>query len=419
MPPVSTPPLSASVPPLDRTGIYVARQPLLDAQGRVFGYELLYRAGPEETACQVGDELASARTMTEAVVDIGLHVLTNGRPAFINLTRSLLVDEECTVLPPSMTVIEILEDVAVDADVLAACRRLNAAHYRLALDDFVPGSSAEVLLPYVSFVKVDVLATPRAEAEALARRLARPGLTLVAEKVESADVYEWARNAGYQLFQGYYFQKPAMHAGRALPAGQLACLRLLSELNRADVTVGEIEALVKQDVSISLRVLRCVNSAGFAVRREVSSIREALVLLGIAPVRKWASVWCLAGLNAGRTPELATLALVRARSCECLGETRPDVEAQELFLVGLCSLLDAMLDRPMPEALSLLTLAPRVERTLLGEPTTLRGFLDAVVAYERGRWDDALRAARHAAIPERTLPAAYEAALSWAHGLVV
>jgi EAL and modified HD-GYP domain-containing signal transduction protein len=260
---------------------------------------------------------------------------------------------------------------------------------------------------------VDVLTTPEAEAEALARRLARPGLTLLAEKVESREVFERCRRAGYTLFQGYYFQKPVMRSGVTLPAQHTACLHLMSALNKPDITVAQLEVLVKQDASISLRVLRCVNSAGFAIRRDVSSIREALVLLGVGPIRKWAAIWCLAGLSAGRTAELATLALVRARSCERLGAGIRDVAGEELFLVGLCSLLDAMLDKPMEEALAHVPLSPAVQQALLGGETSMRYLLDAVVAYERGQWDDAIQAARTATASEAALPAAYAEALAW------
>jgi len=415
----SFPAAPVTPPAVSRVDAYVARQAILDVKGRVFGYELLYRAAPGDTACRLNKDLASARTMTEAVIDFGVDVLTGGRPAFINLTRPLLVDEACTLLSPASAVFEVLEDVDVDGEVIAACRRLHQLGYQLALDDFVAGSGAEALLPYVAFVKVDVLSTPAAELEALAHRLTRPGLTLIAEKVESREAFEQCRRAGYGLFQGYYFQKPVMRSGAALPAQHAACLRLLSELNRPDITVGQLEALVKQDATISLRVLRCVNSAGFGIRRDVSSIREALVLLGLGPIRKWASIWCLASLSAGRTPELATLALVRARSCERLGEGLPDVAEQELFLVGLCSLLDAMLDKPMPEALEHVALAPAVQHALLGEPTATRYLLDAVVAYERGHWDDAIRAARSAAASDAALPAAYAEALTWTRDLAL
>jgi EAL and modified HD-GYP domain-containing signal transduction protein len=302
----------------------------------------------------------------------------------------------------------------VDGDVLEACRSLSSSGYRLALDDVVPGSPAEALLPFASFVKVDVLSRPRAEVVELARRLTARGLPLVAEKVETQDAFEWARDAGCSLFQGYYFCRPQTRSGSGVPA-RSAHLRLLSALNQPRLTMDELEELVKQDAVLSLRVLQCINSAAFAIRREVRSVREALVLLGMGPIRKWASVWCLAKLNAGGPSELATISLLRARACESLAEDIEDVDAHEMFLVGLCSVLDAMIGRPMAEALAELPLSDAARRALLGERNPLRSILDAVVAYEGGSWDLALEAGIGA--DERTLPKAYGSALTWAREL--
>ncbi len=194
----------------------VARQAILDANHHVFGDELLYRAGPRDTACTVDRTVASAWTMSDAASDEGPNRLSGSRPAFINVTRALLVDRACMRLPSAAVVFEVLEDVDVDADVTLACHRLHSLGYRLALDDFTPGSSAEALLPYASFVKVDVLAwTPR-ELETIARRVARPGLVLVAERVESSEVYEHCRRAGYALFQGHFLQRPILPAANTL-----------------------------------------------------------------------------------------------------------------------------------------------------------------------------------------------------------
>ena len=184
----------------------------------------------------------------------------------------------------------------------------------------------------MSYVKVDVLATPPTVVNALADRFARSGVRLLAEKVETRDVFEHTRVAGYSLFQGYYFCRPVTQSSAAVPAQQLAYLRLLAALSKPDLTTAEVERLVKQDVSLSLRVLRSVNSAAYPIRTEVRSIGQALFLLGIEPIRKWASVWCLAGLSAGATTELATLALLRARACELRRRTHPTASrAPRLF----------------------------------------------------------------------------------------
>jgi EAL and modified HD-GYP domain-containing signal transduction protein len=179
--------------------------------------------------------------------------------------------------------------------------------------------------------------------------------------------------------------------------------------------MDELEELVKQDAVLSLRVLQCINSAAFAIRREVRSIREALVLLGMGPIRKWASVWCLAKLNVGGTSELATLAMLRARACELLAEDATDIDANEMFLVGLCSLLDAMLSLPMHEALAELPLSEPARNALLGERNPLRAILNAVMAYEVGSWEQALTS--EFVTDELILPRAYSSALVWAREL--
>jgi len=395
------------------TTLCLARQPILDEKGRVFGYELLYRGAPGDTSCTVPSDLASAQVFTNAVLDMGLDTLTAGRTAFLNVTAALLENIE-TLLPHEGVVLELLETIEVSPQLIEMCRSLKAMGYRLALDDFVPGSTAEAILPYVSFVKVDVLTTPLADAAALAERLRPTGVTMLAEKVENREVYELTRDAGYSLFQGYYFCRPVTQTGAAIPAQQLAYVRLLAALNKPDLKTVEIEDLVKQDVSLSLRVLRFVNSAAVPVRVEVGSIRQALFLIGMEPIRKWASVWCLAGLNAGATPELSTLALVRARSCELIAERLRGSHASEFFLVGLCSLLDVMLSRSMGDVLDNLPLPATSSEALLGHPGTASAVLEAVIAYESGAWDRAAEAAHRAGALPEALPEAYASALRWA-----
>ena len=346
------PAVSHSDDPRPLPTVHIARQAILDARGHVVGYELLYRGSVGDTACTVEGDVAGASVLTGAVLDLRLDALTDGRTAFINITRSMLLNGVATLLRPSLALFELREDISIDDEVIDACRTLSQSGYRLALDDFVPGSAAEVLLPYVSHVKVDTLALSRETIAALARRLTSSGITLVAEKVETRDVFEWARDAGCGLFQGHYFRRPELRSGGAVPARQASHLRLLAALNQPTLTTDRLEELIKQDAALSLRVLQCINSAAFPIRREVRSIGEALVLLGVGPIRKWASVWCLAKLNAGATSELATMALLRARACELLGDEVSDASSGELFLVGLCSLLDVIHGKPR-------SLAPR------------------------------------------------------------
>jgi c-di-GMP-related signal transduction protein len=400
-----------------RATVHVARQPILEANGQVFGYELLYRATQTATSCTAEGDLASARVLTDAVLEVGLDTLTGGRPAFLNLTKPLITSQVATLLPHAAAVYELREDVEVDDSVVEACRDLHARGYRLALDDFVVGSAAEQLLPYVSFVKIDVQLTDMPQVLELPKRYKPHRVTMVAEKVETREVFDATRKAGYTLFQGYYFCRPIIRTGTTMPARHATYMRLLSEINRPDLTVLELEELIKQDASLSLKVLRCVNSAALPLRREVRSIHDAVVLLGIGPIRQWTSVWCLAGLNTGGSPELATLALLRARSCELIAGKLPAVDNNELFLVGLCSVIDSMMGRPMAEALEHIPLSPAAKRTLLGEPSQARAILDAILAQEMGAWEKADTCASAAGVTHETLSTAYVGALKWARAL--
>ena len=402
----------------DRYGcVYIARQPILDQSQKVFGYELLYRASAADTACLTTGDLEAARVLTDAALTLGLDTLTSGRPAFLNFTRNLLLNCAGTLLPPPAIVLEVLEDVTVDRDLTEACRTLHGLGYALALDDFVPGSAAETLLPYVKFVKVDVLATlPPARAE-LAGRLRARGLRLVAEKVETAETAREVRAEGYDLVQGYFFCKPATLQSRSLPAKHLAYLELLAALNRPEVTVGQVEELIRHDASLSYRVLRCINSAACSIGCKIGSIRQAVVLLGVDHIRKWASVWAVAGINTTGTEELATMALLRARCCELLGDRVSPDQGSRFFLLGLCSLLDVMLDQPMEKAIGQLPLPEEIRQALLGQSNAARSVLDGVIAYERGAWDEANAAVSGTGCTSGELWTAYGDALRWAQQL--
>lgn len=402
-----------------RNTVCVARQPILDLAGRVYGYELLYRGSSDDTSCMADGDIAGARTLSDAVLALGLDVLTNGRLAFINFTRSLLMNGAATLLPPTSMVIELREDIEVDQDLVEACRSLHARGFALALDDFVPGSPAEAVIPYASFVKVDVLAIPASERKKLAARLVPRGIRMIAEKVETAEVVQEARAHGYRLFQGYYFCKPKTFAASAMPGRHLAYLGLLGALNRDDLGVDELEDLVKHDVSLSYRVLRSVNSWLYGLRHEVTSIRHALVLLGIDQIRKWASVWVLAGLNSTGTQETVNVAILRARCCELIGDHLAGAEeGQSFFLLGLCSLLDVVLGRPMKDALAEMPLPAAINDALLGESNHARYVLDAVLAYEQGKWAEATAFMELLKLSPDLLPGVYNEALRWARELL-
>jgi EAL and modified HD-GYP domain-containing signal transduction protein len=383
----------------------------------VFGYELLYRAGAGETSCVIPSNIAAARTINTAVVDIGLGTLTAGKLAFVNISEDLLLGDLTAYLSPEGVVFELLENVEVSEAVFTACKRLREAGYTLALDDFVPGSAAEALLPYASYVKVDVLALSESDVIATAKRLRPLGVRLLAEKVETVAMRDAASAAGYTLFQGYFFSKPTVVSRKAIEPGRMAQLRLLAELNRPGATLGQLADLVEHDGALSVRTLRTVNSAAMGKRMTVRSIREALVHLGLDRVRQWASIWSLSSLN-HRSPEIVTTMVVRAKACELLGDYCADRDSDSsLFLLGLCSLLDVLLDQPFSAMLEHLPVEKEIQSALLGERNQARDVLEAITHYERGDFELASDRAASLGVRPGALATAYNTALIWADDL--
>ena len=401
-----------STPTTAPAAAFVSRQPILDLNGKVFGYELLHRAKDDANA-----EGAGARGLTDVVLDMGLETLTQGKPAFLNFNRDLLLSDAGTLLPAKKSVIQLRRGVEVDDAVVSACQTLHTAGYRLALD-FVSDPEGERLLPFMKFVKIDVRSMSLGAAAALVKRLGSGDVRAIAEKVETAEAFAAAKAAEFTLFQGYYFCQPTNLQTSALPGRRLAYLQLLSALRQPDVGVRQIEELVKHDVSLSYRVLKCVNSAAYGLRSEVTSIKQALIMIGVEPIRKWVSVWSIAGLNTEGPSELVSVSLLRARCCELLGRQLGGHSGDsELFLLGLCSLLDAILNRPLADALADLPLSADIRAALMGEANTARAVLDVVVAYESGNWDEALEKGQSLGLPEDAAAIAYADALSWAREL--
>jgi EAL and modified HD-GYP domain-containing signal transduction protein len=361
---------------------YLARQPILDAHENIFGYELLFRGGPETLFCAINSDTASLSTMDYSLV-LGTQSLTHGKRAFINCTRELLVGGLVTLLPPDLTVLEILEDVPPDRDVIAACRRLRSFGYSLALDDFTEAAMGTPFLDLVSFVKVDLRASVSSELAPIANRLAHRGIRLIAEKVETRDEFELSLGAGYEFFQGYFFCKPTIFHTRDIPPAQQNQFRLLRIALDPELDIKALEAIVRSDVSLCYRLLRYLNSAAFGLY-PVRSIMHALTLLGEREVRKWIALVTAASLAGDKTPELVRVAMVRAKFCECLA---PPANADDYFLAGLFSLLDTMLERPMEQLAAELPVSAECREALVGTDNPIATLLSQCSRCEKAEFE--------------------------------
>lgn len=397
--------------------VFVARQAVFDRRLNVFGYELLFRSCLENFFDGSDGALASSQVITNSFFSIGVEKLLAGKRGFINFPRKLLVEGCASILPKETAVIEILETVEADEEVMAACRKLKRRGYLLALDDFVPRDGAG-LTRLADIIKVDFRATSAAEQQALVSRYGRRGIRMLAEKVETQAEFERARRMGYVYFQGYFFARPVIIQGQEVAGFKLNYLRILQEIHNPELEYKRLEELLKPEVSLSYKLLHYVNSAAFGFTRSIESIREALVLVGEDEIRKWISLVVLPQLAGNRPAELVLTAVVRARFCELIA--RPaglGRRAPELFLMGLFSLLDVMMNRPLKELLGQLHLVSDVCAALLGEArsgTSLADVHALVLANERAEWDTLSAAAGRLGVAREQIAELYVNALGWA-----
>ena len=408
--------MAAAPQPAPALDLFVARQPIFTSTRKVFGYELLYRAGPVAQA-EVDDAVdASISVMYASLFGMGLDALADGKQIFVNFSRDGLLRGLPAALPSETTVVEVLEDVEPTDEVVAACSRLRSQGYLIALDDFTPRSGLQRLLDVADIVKVDFLETTPGERRPLARELAERGVHLLAETVETEAEFEEALESGYLSFQGYFFARPTTFHTQTIPHSRLQGLRLLREINRPELELNAIDRIVSEDVTLAYRLLRYVNSVAFGLRHQVKTIRHALLMLGMQGVRQWASIAVLAGFAADMPDGLLTTSVLRARLSQAVGEVLgSDALAQDAFLAGLFSLLDAIVLRPLDELLDELVVSDGTRMALLGGACRQRTILDLVMAYERGDWASVSTLAGALGLDERRLPGMYAEALRWAN----
>lgn len=396
--------------------VFLARQPIFDRRDRLVGYELLYRNAPEVNRAEGADpDHMSSDVIVQAFLGIGIERLTGGVPGFVNCTREMLVDGTFRLLPRESVVIELLESVEADEEVVDACVRIVESGYRLALDDFVAGPGTEPLLRVAEIVKIDVLSRSSAETAELVAMMRGLGVRMLAERVETEEMRRRCEELGFDLFQGYFFARPEILANREVPVEQAGIIRLMNRLRDERATDGELAEEFRVDPSLSYRLLRIVNAAALG-GRGVRSIPHAIQLVGREALHRWLSLLLVSSLSTGSdlSVELVHLAVQRARLCELLGEWRGRTEEEEpLFLVGLFSMLDALLRVPVERIVESVDLAPDVRDALLHRGGPYAPALELVEAYERGAWDRVPALAATVGVSALDLPDLYVRALQW------
>lgn len=387
----------------------IGRQPILDRDGRVQAYELLFRPDAAAADRPFDGNQATASVIINALTEFGLDAVVGPHRAYINFTGDLLQSETALLLPKEQVVIEILEDVAISDALVAAVTGLARRGYELALDDFVYGPQWEPLIGLAATIKIDVLALDAAQLEAEVERLKRYEVKLLAEKVETAEQHEWLLELGFDLFQGYYYAKPNIVSRDRIPDDHHAVVRLLAVLNDRSATMEEIDALVSADVSLSYRLLRYLNSAFFALPKKVDSIRRALIFFGIDMLRQWVTLLVMAEVS-GKPAVLMQNALVRARMCEQLAQMKGLPDPASYFTVGLFSVLDALLDTPMTVLVESLPLSADIVDALTNRGGDRGAALRCVCAYERCQWAEV----EYGGVEREAIGKVYLQSIAWA-----
>ena len=392
---------------------FIARQPIFTPSQDVLGYEILFRTGTENYF--TGDSANVSATAVDNLLLFGLERVTSGLLAFVNCPRDLLLREYLTLLPPDRVVGEILETVSADDETLEACRHLKLSGYRIALDDFVDTPKMAPFVELADYIKIDFLATSPPEQERLARKLIKRNVHLIAEKVETHEDVQRGMAMGYAYFQGYFFCRPQIAERREIPAFKLNYLRILQIANRPELNTEDLSEAIKQEASLTYRLLRYLNSAAFSLHKSVDSIPHGLALLGERGIRRWISVVSIAAIGEDKPSELVMLPLRRARFCELLASvTHMQNNQSDLFLMGLLSAMDALLDMPMGTVLADIAVKDEIKGALLGQPGEFRDIYEIAVNYESGTWEQLVEVAQRVGVDEELFPDLFLQSLDWA-----
>ncbi|HRD66366.1 MAG TPA: HDOD domain-containing protein [Candidatus Competibacter sp.] len=366
--------------------IYFARQPIYDRDFQVEGYELFYRHAGADSAQFLDAEIATSQVVLNTVTEVGLDQVVGQHKAFINVARDFVVGGHLEMFVLPQLVFEVVGNIVVDEPLLCALRSLRQQGHRFVLDDYTDNEAYRALLEIADYVKIDMLTTPEMEVRRLVPLLRRHRVALMAERIETQAVQELCQTLRFDYFQGYHFSQPKLLKFRGVPANHLAMLQLIGKLHDPQIDLKSIEGLIRQDVSLSYKLLRYINSAYFNLPRRIDSIQRAIILLGINKIRSWATLTSLANIEDHRS-DLITLALERAKMCELLADATGIKQKESGFTVGLLSVLDAIAQAPLEQVLASLPLDEEINKALLQHAGPLGRILACALAYERCDWE--------------------------------
>jgi len=393
--------------------IFIGRQAIYDKQLKVSAYELLSRSNAEHNESFVGEHnanLATTNVMLNALTEIGLQQLVGNHPAFINLTYDFLIGECAIPDLRNQLVLEILEDVEVNDELVAAVKKLSDSGYMIALDDFIYNDKMLPLVEIADIIKIDILLLDEQGLREHVKKLRQFNVRLLAEKVETQEEYELCKELGFDYFQGYFFCKPKIVESQRAPANRITIINILAQLQDPNVQIEKLEELISQDLALSYRLLKYINSAAFALQREVDSIHHAIVMLGLNTIRSLANLMLMSNID-DKPHDLLVIAIIRARMCEELSLHVDKKMKDTFFTAGLFSVIDALMDRTMEDIVSQLPLSAELKDALLEQKGIVGDALKCCIAFERADWEKV----QFSGIEQSIIQKAYFDAVIWSN----
>lgn len=396
---------------------YIARQPILNSEQNTVGYELLFRDGPNNTFPDIDPELATQRLLSEHF--LATHYSTIGdKLAFVNFPYQSLVNLIPTLFPKDNLVIEILETCEPTQELLHAVRKMHTAGYTIALDDFIPKKAWLPFLAYTSIIKIDIRLYPLDKAKKLIQRLAAYDIEFLAEKVETHQEFELAKQMGFNKFQGYFFSKPQLIRRKQIKPSFITVIQLVKEIAKTELDYDELERLISIDVTLSYKLLSFVNSS-YLIRSEITSFKQAFIYLGEDRLRKFISLAAITSTQDDKPDMLYNLSIQRARFCQLLiKDIASDIDDGLGFLTGMFSLLDSLFDQPLVELVENMPINNLVKVALVANQGKLGKVLSLVKAYESAEWDLVAELCQKLQLDDEALTKHYDSSIKWTEELL-